>query len=78
MGLDVWFRDDVARILAATHETLQASSRGAPPLDPERAEAYHQGFDDALRAMAVAFGLVGPRYRATEPIDEPNMVPFPE
>ena len=39
MGLDVWFRDDVARMLAA---------------------AYHQGFEDALRAMAVAFGLLRP------------------
>jgi hypothetical protein len=63
MGLDVWFRDDVARMLAAAHETLQASSHGAPPLDPERAEAYHQGFEDALRALAVAFGLVGPGSR---------------
>jgi hypothetical protein len=60
MGLDVWFRDDVAHMLAAAHETLQASSRGAPPLDPERAEAYHQGFEDALRALAVAFGLAVP------------------
>lgn len=63
MGLDVWFRDDVARMLAAAHETLQASSRGAPPLDPERAEAYQQGFEDALRALAVAFGLTGPGAR---------------
>jgi hypothetical protein len=47
-------------MLAAAHETLQASSRGAPPLDPERAEAYHQGFEDALRALAVAFGLAVP------------------
>ena len=60
MGLDVWFRDDVARMLAAAHETLQASSRGAPPLDPERAEAYQQGFEDALRTLAVAFGLLRP------------------
>jgi hypothetical protein len=60
MGLDVWFRDDVARILAATHQTLQASTRSVPALDPERAEAYTQGFEDALHSLAVAFGLLGP------------------
>jgi hypothetical protein len=60
MGLDLWFREDVARILASTHETLQASAGAVAPLDEERAGAYHQGFEDALRAVAVAFGVLGP------------------
>jgi hypothetical protein len=59
-GLDLWFADDVKRILASTHETMAASMRAAPPLNPETAEAYQQGFIDALRAVAVAFGVAAP------------------
>ena len=59
-GLDLWFREDVARILASTHETMVASMRASAPLDPETAGAYQQGFVDALRAMAVAFGVASP------------------
>jgi hypothetical protein len=59
-GLDLWFPDDVKRILASTHETMAASMRAAPPLNPETAEAYQQGFIDALRAVAVAFGVAAP------------------
>jgi hypothetical protein len=60
MGLDVWFQQDVARILASTHETMAASMRATAPLDAEIAEAYQRGFVDALRAVAVAFGVAGP------------------
>ncbi|MBN1661959.1 MAG: hypothetical protein JXA93_26430 [Anaerolineae bacterium] len=60
MGLDVWFRDDVARILASTHETMAASMRATVPLDAESAEAYQKGFVDALRAVAIAFGVAVP------------------
>ncbi|MBN1137700.1 MAG: hypothetical protein JXM73_14025, partial [Anaerolineae bacterium] len=59
-GLDLWFPDDVKRILASTHETMAASMRAAPPLNPQTAEAYQQGFIDALRAVAVAFGVAAP------------------
>ena len=55
MGLDLWFRDDVARILAATQETMQAS-QAVTVIN----EDYQQGFRDALRAVAVAFGVVAP------------------
>ncbi|MBU0610228.1 MAG: hypothetical protein KKI08_20255, partial [Armatimonadetes bacterium] len=51
---------DVARILASTHEAMAASMRAAPPLDPEMAGAYQQGFADALRAVGVAFGVALP------------------
>jgi hypothetical protein len=35
---------------------MAASMRATAPLDVEIAEAYQQGFVDALRAVAVAFG----------------------
>jgi hypothetical protein len=66
MGLDLWFRDDVARILASAHETMQAStqthlgaSAGSPGAD-EALRLYQRGFTDALRALALAFGLASP------------------
>jgi len=64
MGLDLWFREDVARILASTQETMRNSLGAVSPLDPEAAGAYRQGFDDALQAVAVAFGVCPPS-RAT-------------
>jgi hypothetical protein len=60
-GLDLWFAEDVKRILASTHEAMAASRRAATPLDPQTAEAYEQGFVDALRAVGVAFGVTMPR-----------------
>ena len=68
MGLDLWFREDVARILASTHETMAASMRAAPPLHPETAESYQQGFVDALRAVAVAFGVAVPGQMPRSPV----------
>jgi hypothetical protein len=60
MGLDLWFREDVARILASTHEAMRAAMGATAPLDIESAETYQQGFADALRAVAVAFGVTAP------------------
>jgi hypothetical protein len=60
MGLDLWFQADVARILASTQETMAATMSAAPPLDPDQAEVYRQGFTAAIRAVAVAFGVAGP------------------
>lgn len=63
MGLDLWFRADVARILQATHEamTMTAAAVGDQTDDDigarERAAGYRQGFGAALRAVATAFGL---------------------
>lgn len=58
-GLDIWFADDVKRTLrvAAAYETMSSSMRATPPLNPEAAGAYQQGFVDALRAVGVAFGV---------------------
>lgn len=75
MGLDLWFREDVARILASTYETIQASSGAVAPQRPELAETYRRGFLDALCAVAVAFGVTAPRSatisrgRGDEPVD---------
>jgi hypothetical protein len=68
MGLDLWFRADVARILQATHEAMcstaavmaDAIAQGNRTDDVagrERAAGYRQGFGAALRAVAMAFGL---------------------
>ena len=63
MGLDLWFREDVARILASTQETMRASleavSRPGEGQGQTDARAYQQGFEDALRAVGMAFGLSG-------------------
>ena len=55
MGLDLWFREDVARILASAQETMVAS-QAASGVN----EDYQQGFVDALRAVAIAFGVARP------------------
>lgn len=60
MGLDLWFREDVARILASSHETMRGFVSAVSSLDPEVSDAYQQGFVDALRAVAVAFGVADP------------------
>lgn len=57
MGLDLWFREDIARILAATAETLGSTLNAVSPLSPDDATAYQQGFEDALRAVGIAFGV---------------------
>jgi hypothetical protein len=60
MGLDLWFKEDVARILAGITETMTAAMNATAPLDIEQAEAYQLGFLDAVRAAAVAFGVAAP------------------
>jgi hypothetical protein len=64
MGLDLWFREDVARILASAYETMQSSADAVPSASPETAETYQRGFGDALRAVAVAFGVAAPTVRS--------------
>lgn len=63
MGLDLWFRADVARILQAAHEAMCSTAaamgdRGIEDIGArERAAGYRQGFGAALRAVSTAFGL---------------------
>lgn len=60
MGLDMWFREDCQRILASVLEVQRNSARSVPALDTENAAAYQRGFFDALRAVAVGFGIAPP------------------
>lgn len=57
MALEVWYKNDIARILTSTQIAMVAALRTNPPLDPERAEAYLRGVADAIGAVAAAFGL---------------------
>lgn len=65
MGLDLWFREDVVRLLASTLETMRASTRAvqdaaATTGNREVADAYRLGFADAVRAVGIAFGVTLP------------------
>lgn len=66
MGLDLWFREDVVRILASTQETMRSSIAASRPLDVAVADSYRDGFDDALRSVAVAFGICVPSVLARQ------------
>jgi hypothetical protein len=57
MGLDMWFKADVARILRATSEAMQATAAASGGLLP----GYGEGFGAALRAVAAGFGLEAAR-----------------
>jgi hypothetical protein len=66
MGLDVWFKDDIANILQAANEAnlsaMVASARasaegGSGEADMELRRAYRRGFVAALAALAQALGL---------------------
>ena len=67
MGLDLWFREDVARILAATAETMGSTLGAVAPLNLNEAASYREGFEDALRAVGVAFGVALPRAGLSRP-----------
>lgn len=75
MGLDLWFQEDVARILASTQETMISSMAAVAPVSPEEADAYQQGFVDALRSVAVAFGVAAPSVsRQHRPVRQPRSI----
>ena len=86
MGLDLWFRADVARILQATNEAMcsTATAMGAglsdDPEGRERAAGYRQGFGAALRAVAAGFGLTesapGRMPDRLQPVEPPELMPF--
>ena len=70
MALDLWFREDVARILLSVRESMRSSIGAVTPLDPELAQTYQCGFLDALNAMAIAFGV-----RAVTLAEPPALLP---
>lgn len=67
MGLDLWFQPDVIRLLNAVHETM-ASTASAVGRQSELQAAYRQGFTDALRALALAFGVSAPSSSSARPM----------
>lgn len=58
MSLDLWFRDDVVRIIGAVCAGMSGAVVANRPVDEEYAAGYRQGFEDAMRAVAVGFGVV--------------------
>jgi len=71
MGLDIWFKDDIANILRAANEANlsalaacahgdEAVIRGASERGAELRRAYRQGFVAALTTLWLAFGLTAP------------------
>ena len=60
MGLDLWFRVDVARILNSALETTTTTSRAMRPrsqYEQTQANSYLRGFAAAIHAVATAFGV---------------------
>jgi hypothetical protein len=66
MNLDVWFSEDVVRILLSIHGTMQNATRAVPASNPRLAASYQRGFEDALISVASAFGI-----RCIEPTRSP-------
>ena len=55
--MDIWFREDVTRILASSYETMRSVIREAR-CHSEDTEAYQRGYKDALRSVGISFGLI--------------------
>lgn len=60
MGLSVWYREDVARILASIVHTQVSTLAAIPSRDQELTDTYQRGYADAVVAMAIAFGVAVP------------------
>lgn len=58
MPLDIFFREDVTRILSAAMEGRRRVAQSIRALDPDDSTAYERGFTDAINIVAVAFGLL--------------------
>jgi len=54
MALDLWFRQDVQRMLNSIARTAAVTGASAEP-------EYMRGFHDALLAVAEGFGLTEPQ-----------------
>ena len=60
MPLDMWFSHDVQRILDSTYETMRSGTQVGYDRDNLSVAEYERGFADALRVMAMAFGVQDP------------------
>ena len=70
MGLDVWFREDIARALEAAHTGLGAVMRILRRGNADGAlycQGYKQGYQDALAIVADIFGITKKEEEDTAP-----------
>jgi hypothetical protein len=63
VSLDVFFKDDIRNTLLALNETSTDTHAQVVALCGESPSAlsYRSGYGDALRAVAIAFGIAVPR-----------------
>lgn len=54
MSVDIWFPQDLARVIAAAHEAMRASTED---VSSEQMPVYQKGYVDALRVISVSLGL---------------------
>jgi hypothetical protein len=55
MALDMWFREDVRNVLIGLN--IASLALAGPPDHPE-GQAFHRGFQAALLATAMSFGII--------------------
>ena len=69
MSLDVWFKDDIRNTLIALDLASAASATQSVsgPRANHAARLYREGFQDAVKAVAVAFGIHLP-VKPSEPL----------
>ena len=55
--MDIWFREDVTRILASSYDTMRSAIQEGECLGKDT-EAYQRGYKDALRSVGISFGVI--------------------
>lgn len=78
MSLDVWFQQDIKHTLLAINQTsLDTTVRLASLAgDTPELQAYRSGYNDALRAVAIAFGIATPT-APTQTLHRSRQLPRP-
>ncbi len=54
MALDMWFKEDIRNVLLSLNLVSAATSRW---VQDARLDAYRHGYEEAIAAVALAFGL---------------------
>ena len=77
MSLDIFFAEDIRNALLAADEASSATARVCAAVggDPVTLRAYLEGYDAALRTVALAFGLSPAVIRIARRFGEALMVP---
>jgi hypothetical protein len=65
--MDVWFREDVVRVVGAARQAARAGME-APAIGDNETAAYWRGYMAALATIAAAFGIDAEAPRAIEMI----------